>query len=134
MVKSFELVLNIQVEPEVLYKSWLDSEKHSAFTGSKAIIDPSINGIYSAWDGYITGKTFELEENKRILQTWRTSEFQENSEDSLLELIISKTSNGSKLILRHTKIPDRQSENYKEGWEEFYFEPMRQYFKKLLNS
>ncbi len=43
-------------------------------------------GKFTAWDGYIAGKNIQLITNKKIIQIWRTSEFNDNDEDS--ELII----------------------------------------------
>jgi len=34
------------------------------------------------------------------------------------------------LILIHTDMPEDQVEGYKQGWEDFYFKPMREYFGK----
>ncbi len=47
----------IPVKRTTLYSAWLDSKEHSAFTGVQARMDPNVGGKYSAWDGYITGKT-----------------------------------------------------------------------------
>jgi len=32
--------------------------------------------------------------------------------------------------LLHTNIPDGQGESYKKCWKDFYFTPMKKYFKK----
>ena len=56
-----------------VYAAWLDPEAHSAMTGSKATVDPSLEGEHSAWDGYIHGKTLELEPGRRIVQSWRST-------------------------------------------------------------
>jgi len=116
------------ISAERIYRSWLDSEEHSAFTGSPAQIDPVVGGKFSAWDGYILGKTLEAEPFRRILQAWRTTEFPEQSPDSRLEMRIEEVENGAQITLLHTDIPDGQGEDYRQGWEEYYFEPMQRYF------
>ena len=50
-------------------------------TGSPAIVDPEIGGAFEAWDGYISGRTLSLEPGRRIVQSWRTSEFAEDEGD-----------------------------------------------------
>ena len=35
----------------------------------------------------------------------------------------------TRITLRHTDIPVGQGEMYREGWLEYYFEPMQQYFR-----
>ncbi len=119
------------VKSPVLFNAWLDGNKHSAFTGGGPVSIRNVTGSnYTAWDGYISGKILELEEGKRILHTWRTSEFPENAEDSLLEILLEDTVKGCKLTLNHWNIPEGQVNDYKKGWVEFYFKPMKEYFKK----
>jgi activator of HSP90 ATPase len=130
MKESLELSVILPVTSENLYKAWLDSEAHSEFTESIAEIDPAINGKFSAWEGYITGTNVAFEPYQKIVQAWRTTEFDDNDEDSKLELIFEKMNNETKLTLIHSNIPEGQSEEYKEGWLDFYFKPMQKYFKK----
>ena len=99
-------------------------------TGSQAEVQAGTGGAFTAWDGYISGKTLELEPHRRIVQTWRTSEFPEGSADSHVEILLEETAEGTKLTLVHTNIPDGQADGYKEGWDDFYFTPMRAYFSR----
>ncbi len=116
--------------PQEIYKAWLDSRKHSAMTGgSKAEVDASIGGKYSTWDGYIFGVTLGLEPFKRIRQTWRTTDFPAGAPDSQLEVLLEETKEGTKLTLIHTQLPEDQVDEYRQGWENFYFKPMKVYFK-----
>ena len=48
--------------------------------------------------------------------------------DSKIEVLLEKTPGGTKLTIHHTNIPSGQSD-YKSGWRECYFEPMKNYFK-----
>jgi len=130
MLESFEVSVTLPADQEAVYKAWLSSEEHSAFTGAKAFVDPSIGGEFSAWDGYITGRTLELDPPKRIVQAWRTTEFPPESKDSILEIVIEKAKAGCKLTLKHSAIPEGQGENYTQGWKDFYFKPMKRYFQK----
>jgi activator of HSP90 ATPase len=74
------------------------------------------------------GKNLELEPPRRILQSWRTTEFPEGAPDSMLEILIEPDGDGSKLTLIHTEIPEGQSEDYKQGWKDYYFALMKAYF------
>ncbi len=116
------------VTPDILYNSWLDSVTHAEIIGSSADIDPRVNGKFTIWDNYISGTTTELIPNKKIVQQWRTTEFPENSPDSILELIFEPTKGGTKLILTHKNIPDGQGDEYKQGWKDYYFKPMLEFF------
>jgi activator of HSP90 ATPase len=130
MAEKLKLSVSLPVKPAKLFHAWLDSKSHGEFTGDAAKIDPVVGGEFTAWDGYIMGKTLELEPSKRIVQSWRTTEFPEGAPDSRLEILIEAEGEGSKLTLIHTNIPAGQSEEYKQGWEDYYFAPMKVYFKR----
>jgi activator of HSP90 ATPase len=111
-----------------IYEAWMDSKKHSAFTGDTADIQPEVGGVFSIAGGYISGKTLELEPNRRILQAWRTTEFPEDAPDSKLEIILEDTPGGCSLILDQIDLPEDQVDSYKSGWVEYYFHPLVRYF------
>ena len=129
MQESIECSIILPVNTEQLYSAWLDTAAHTAFTGSSADIDPRLGGRFTAWDGYIEGVTLELEPYRRILQAWRTSEFPEGSSDSRLEILLEDAGHGqTRLRLLHSEIPAGQGESYLQGWEDYYFQPMLEYF------
>jgi activator of HSP90 ATPase len=130
MSESLHLSTTLPATPQKIYQAWMNSEEHAAFTGSPAQVDPLVGGKFTAWDGYIMGKTLELEPYTRILQAWRTTEFPDGSPDSLLEVQIQAANGGSTLTLIHTQIPEGQEDEYKQGWEDYYFKPMLEYFEK----
>jgi len=127
-VDDLELKMEFDVSPTTLYEAWLDSETHGEMTESSAEIDPRIGGRHSSGDGYISGENLELEPGVRIVQSWRTTDFDDSDPDSRLELTFEETDEGSLLTLRHTNIPSGQGESYQKGWEEYYFDPMEEYF------
>ncbi len=127
-MENITVSVELPDKKEIVFNAWLDSEKHSAFTGSEAVIDPSIGGSFTAWEGYISGKTLEMDAPNRILQSWRTTEFSDADSDSMLEILLQTITNGTLLTLKHTNIPDGQGDMYREGWEEYYFRPMLEYF------
>lgn len=128
MKTEFSLSAQFAVKPETLYKAWLSSKQHSEMTGSAARVEARVGGRFSAWDGYITGKTLELHEPARIVQAWRTGEFADSDPDSRVEIDLVAVEGGTRLTLTHSNIPAGQAASYQSGWEEWYFAPMREYF------
>jgi activator of HSP90 ATPase len=128
MANRFKISVTLPITPKALYAGWLDSKQHSDFTGIPASIVPFVGGAFQAFDDYITGKTLELKPHSRILQSWRTKEFPADAPDSLLEVLITKAEKGARLTLLHTNLPKDQVDQYKNGWKEYYFLPMKEYF------
>lgn len=123
--------INIELPARALevYKAWLDSNIHSEFTGGEAAIKAKVGGTFSAWDGYISGRIMELEEGERIVQTWRTTEFEEGDEDSELEVLLQDLPDGACLLsLSHENLPYGTGGKYEKGWEDHYLTPMLVYF------
>lgn len=106
----------------------MDGKKHSQFTGSKATSNPKVGGKFTAWDGYIAGKNLELEKGKRILQEWVTTEWPKGYPPSKLELRLKRVKSGTELTLIHSDVPEEQADDLAEGWNEFYWKPLREYF------
>ncbi len=128
MTEELKLTVTLPASAKEIYETWLDSKKHSAMTGSEASVEARINGTFTAWDGYIEGTTIELEPNQRIIQKWRTTDFPSDSPDSRIEITLKEIEEGTIITLFHSEIPTDQAENYRKGWEDFYFAPMRSYF------
>lgn len=127
---NFTLKTTIKTSPEQIYSTWLNSEGHSKMTGGFASISDGIGDKFTAWDGYIEGTNLELEPNKRILQSWRTSEFEESEEDSQIEILLKEINGRTELTLIHTNLSE-SGEQYKEGWDNNYFQPMKEYFSQI---
>jgi activator of HSP90 ATPase len=130
MKNEFTLTVTVNAKADKIYEAYLSSEGHTALTGSPARVDGTVDGDFSAWDGYIQGMFLELEKNKRIVQAWRTAEFPEEAEDSIVEILLEEDHGKTKLTLKHTNIPEGQADDYKTGWEDFYFKPMREWCEK----
>lgn len=124
------LSCDFPVSSSTLYEDWLSSEHHSSFTGGEAKISPTENSPFSAWDEYISGKILELEYGKRILHSWRTTEFPESSSDSMLQIQLNDTTSGCTLELTQWDIPSGDGKKYELGWKEYYFDPMTAFYNK----
>ena len=124
---NFEISDLIPTSPKEIYKAWLNSAEHSGMTGGLAKISVEVGGTFEAWDGYIEGRNLVLEPSKRIIQQWRTSEFKEEEKDSLLEIFFEEENEGTKITIRHSELPEHGMQ-YKQGWVDSYFNPMKEYF------
>lgn len=130
MAYDFELVCELPASPHAVYDAWLSSAGHSAMTGAKAKASTKVGAAYSAWDGYIVGRNLELVPDRRIVQSWRTSEFAADDPNSTITIELTPLGAGTRLSLRHVGVPDGQTAYEKGGWRDNYFEPMKAYFAR----
>jgi len=124
----------ISATPNEVYEAFVDPKKHSKFTGSKATFDPRVGGEFTAWDGYISGKNLELSEGKRIVQEWQTTEWPKGFPPSRLELTLRKTKEDTEISMIHSGVPAEQAEDIAQGWNEFYWEPLKEFFEKRIGA
>ncbi len=129
MAIEFEISDVIYYPTEDLYDAWLDSGRHSDMTGAEAEVSGEPGGQFTAWDGYISGRNFELTPGRRILQAWRTVEFEDDDPDSTLEVLFEPVADGTRVTIRHSNLPPHGMQ-YRQGWVDNYFEPMKAYFEE----
>jgi uncharacterized protein YndB with AHSA1/START domain len=130
MPYTFTLTASIPATPEEIYEAWLDSLAHSEMTGGEANMSDQIGADVSAWDGYISGRNLELIPSGRIVQSWRTSEFDDEDEDSVVTVVLERVGSETLLTLEHRNVPDGRRSYEEGGWESNYFEPMVAYFSE----
>jgi len=124
---EFTLKTKFDATAKEIYTAWLSSDGHTNMTGGDATVTDKVGATFTAWDGYIEGKNIELEPFKRILQSWRTSQFEENEDDSQIEILLKEFEGQTELTLIHTNLPE-SGDHYRKGWDEHYFQPMKAYF------
>lgn len=128
MSESITVRFSLHASAKQIYDAWLDSAAHTAMTGSPAKASREVGGVFTAWDNYISGKNLLLLENKKIVQSWRSSEFPEDAADSVLSIKLTERQGITEVELEHRDIPAGQGVQYQSGWIEFYANPMQKYF------
>lgn len=129
--ESFQIAAEFQASPMLVYATWLSSVGHSEMTGAEARCVPGIGGEFTAWDGFIWGTNVDLDPPNRIIQNWRTLEFPEDADWSLLTLSLDAAPLGCSLTVHHEKIPAGMGGRLRQAWVDHYFVPMQAYFVRL---
>ena len=118
----------ISARPVEIYDALLNEQKHSAFTGARATCDRRVGGRFTAWDGYISGKNIKLENGRRIVQEWKTTEWPAASPPSRLVWTFAAKRGVAEVTMVHSKVPASQAESYRQGWIDYYWTPLQEYF------
>lgn len=71
--KTISLTEKFHCRPNNLYEILMDNRSWKAFTQSNAQISKEVGGMFSIFDGAVTGINVQLQENKLIVQKWRFS-------------------------------------------------------------
>ncbi len=95
------------------------------WTGEEAVMSVEPGSEFSLWDGSITGRNLEFEENKKIVQEWF---FGDQLEPSVVTIKLHPHKQGTSVELRHTNIPDEDYDDIVEGWNENYFGSLQDFY------
>ena len=137
-MKTIKQTVHINAKPEEVYEAYVDAQKHAEFTGGKTKFDAVIGGKFDIWEGSLTGENLELVSGKKIVQKWRSNDWPEGHySDLTLEFEPESDSGqarmtrkeGTKLILIQKNVPDDKADDIDDGWHEYYWKPMNDYFK-----
>ena len=120
----------LPAKPVQVYDAFVNARKHAEFTGAAATCEPVVGGAFTAWDGYISGTNLELELGRKIVQEWKTSEWPEGCGPSTIEFRFIPKDDGTEVAMVHSGVPVSQVEAYRQGWVDYYWNPLKKYFAR----
>jgi len=129
-VRTLRQVVQIPADMESVYQALTDPVIHSAFTGAKATGEPYAGSVFTAYNGYITGKIIQLRPGKKIILAWKTTAWPGGYGPSRLKFTLSPEGSGTRLVMLQSFVPADQADGYDKGWHEHYWEPLKAYFLK----
>lgn len=118
----------IQATPLQVYDALVDPTVASSVIGGECKGAPTVGGSFTQWNDYIHGKHVELVRGERIVQQWTTTEWPKGAAPSRLEISLAGTGGGTELTMTHSSVPTSQAEDYRQGWIDYYWTPMRAHF------
>jgi activator of HSP90 ATPase len=127
--KAVRQSVTIKASPHEVYEALMDSRKHARFTGAKARISRKVGGKFTAYDGYIEGVHLSLVPDRKIVQSWRGSDWPEGHY-SRATFSLKKVKNGTHLIFAQSGVPDQYYHDISQGWRDYYWKPMKEMLEK----
>jgi activator of HSP90 ATPase len=113
--------------PKALYDLYMDAKKHSQSTGAMAKIEAKEGTKFTAYDNYISGKNLHLIKDKLIVQSWRGSDWAKGDMDSTFIINLESKGNDTILHVTHANLPEKQADDIKKGWADFYWLPWKKH-------
>jgi len=124
-MKTFKKTFKINAEPSDVYSALTNPYTIELWSGYPAQMSTEPGSEFSLWEGDITGKNLEFVENKKVVQEWF---FGNQSEKSIVTITISPDRENSLVIVEHSNIPDEDFKDISEGWREYYFDAISNFF------
>lgn len=115
--------VSLSASPDRVFRAFMDSGEHSAFTGGPATLSAEAGGAFSAHGGAVQGRNVELVPGRRIVQAWRIADWAEGVY-SILRLELQPEGDGTRLVMDHEGVPAEKREAITAGWQMRYWEPL----------
>jgi len=124
-MKTFQKTFKINAEPSDVYSALTNPYTIELWSGYPAVMREEPGSDFSLWEGDITGKNLEFVKNKKVVQEWH---FGEQKDKSVVTISIKPEGENSEVTVEHTNIPDSDFADISEGWREYYFGAIINFF------
>jgi len=75
---------------ESLFEMYTDPVKHAAITGAPVTISFEPGSPFHAFNGALTGATLQITPRRLVIQSWRSTKFNDGDPDSTLILAFTR--------------------------------------------
>ncbi|MEZ5105753.1 MAG: SRPBCC domain-containing protein [Draconibacterium sp.] len=124
-MKEIKRYYTLNADPQDVYNALTNKNMLEIWTGEPVEMELEPGSQFSLWNGSISGINIEFVENEKIVQQWF---FGDEKEDSIVTIKLHPHKKGTSVELHHTNIPDEAFENISEGWDEDYFNALKELF------
>jgi activator of HSP90 ATPase len=126
-LKTILQTASFSAEPSVVYDLIMDEKRHAAFTGAAARIGSKVGEAFSAYDGSCLGTHLELVKGRKIVQTWRESDWPEGH-FSIATFMFAPGPGpeSTTLTFIQTGVPAEAYDGIDSGWKDYYWKPMQE--------
>ena len=127
-MKNIKKHYHIKASAEDIFTALTNPLTIEIWTGASAVMEPVAGTEFSLWDGDITGMNLEFEPGKKIVQEWFFEEDEELEADqkSIVTIKLHNDGYATDVELLHINIPDEAFDNIVEGWDKYYFKPLKE--------
>ena len=113
---------------ESLFDMYLDPAAHAAITGRPVAIRAAVGAEFRAFDSQLSGTILAVLRPRLVVQSWRSTKFEDDDRDSTLILMFTQEGAGNcRIDLVHVDVPDHDFVDVSEGWHKYYWTPWRAY-------
>ena len=130
MINIIQQSVTFRAAPAALFELYMDAEKHSAATGSKAVISKLPGRRFTAFDGVLSGRNLLIVPRRMIVQSWRASHWKKSDIDSTLILRFTPKGKRGRIDLVHVNVPQQDYRGVMQGWKKYYWRPWRNYLAR----
>ena len=121
----------LKAAPDAVYKAMLNPRSYAQFTGKKGTLGKRVGDSYLSFDGFVDGVILELGPGRKIVRSWRARKLGWPEDHySQVSMTLNAVDGGTKITCVHKQVPLKLAEEYKLGWAEQYWQPLKAWFSR----
>lgn len=125
-MKTYKKVYHIKSPIEKVWKALVDANEIDNWGAGPVEMDGDVGTEFSLWGGDIHGTNIEVIAEEKLIQDWFGGEW---DEPSRVTISLTPEDNSTRIDLLHENIPDSEYRDIAEGWDQYYFGPMKEYLE-----
>ena len=125
-MKTIHYQFDIPAPAEEVYRAITNPFTIELWSGFSAEMKLEKESEFSLFDGDISGKVIDFEENKLLKQEWF---FGDQEEKSVVTMTLKGKGEKTHVDLLHENIPEEAFEDMKVGWKKYYWGAILKFFK-----
>lgn len=115
---NFVIKETFSTSTKELFGLFTDPQRLSMLTCSKVVIEPKVGGKIEMFNGAVSGEVKEIEDGKKIVQSWRFNSWAPEQLSTVTMTFNEKSSSAVEFVLEHKNVPNADLERAKAGWKE----------------
>jgi len=125
-IKTKKLLLSetFMCSVEDFYNVFIDRPRVDAWSRGAPVYNAEKGGEFVLFNGTVRGNFTELVENEKLVKKWRLKHWPE-AHFSIATIKLTQKDNGTKMTLEQTGVPENDIERTKQGWKNFYWNPIK---------
>jgi activator of HSP90 ATPase len=124
-MKTYHKYYKIKAKPDEVYNALVKPFAIALWSGEPAKMEEKAGTEFSLFGGDISGINLEFVPNEKIVQEW---DFGEQKDKSIVTIILREEKLFTNIELTHTNIPADAWDDMVNGWDNYYFGGLREFF------
>lgn len=134
MSHNLKIEILLPATPAQVMQMITDQKQIEIWSGEDAVFEAKEAGAFSMFGGWAKGAIQKLTADE-LSFTWKTSEWPDEVEDSVVNIKLKADGEQTLVILNHKNLPDEDEvKSHKTGWNDFYFTPLEDYLMIRYNA
>ena len=122
--------VTLNAKPADVFKALTDPRRILQWSGQRGKVEAKIGGKFELFDGWVKGKVLAYQKGKTLSYTWHPDEWEKDVEPSIVRFLFFPTKSGTKIVLKHSGLPDEQArKEHHGGWTEHVIDPLKGFFE-----